>query len=152
MLAAATRDAPAGSVLVESLVREQGPQVLLVNPEGVDVRVNDRLAPPLALLKERDRFSISCGPAYEIDVFNQPWIGPVPAEFVGQSCPVCHDVFRAGQRGFLCPHCRWPMHLEEGPDDKVLKCAHYVTICPTCEKPVRLAAGWLTEPWSGSAS
>lgn len=148
----AGRGAPAGSVLLESLVREQGPRVLLVNPGGINVRVNDRLAPPLILLKERDRLSISFGPAYEVDVFNQPCVGPVPAEFVGQICPVCRGAFRAGQRVLQCPHCRRPMHLEEGPEDEALKCAPTITDCLSCGHPVRLAAGWLTEPWSGTAS
>lgn len=148
----AGRGAPAGSVLLETLVREQGLRVLMVNPGGVKVLVNDHLAPPLVLLKERDRLSISFGSSYEVAVFNQPCIGPVPAEFVGQVCPACRGAFSAGQRAFQCPHCRRPMHLEEGPDDEVLKCAQCVTNCPSCEKPVRLAAGWLTEPWSGTAS
>lgn len=152
VLAEAGGGGPAGSVLLEPLLREGGPRILVVNAHGIAVRVNDRVAPPVVLLKEGDRLSVSFGTIYEVDLFSEPSIGPVPAEFVGRCCHVCHVSFGPDQRVFMCPHCRYPLHLEDGPDDEVLKCAALVASCPACERPIRLAAGWLTEPWSGTAS
>lgn len=136
----------AGCLLLEPVRAGHRQRLLLLVPDGAGLRVNDRLAPPLALLREGDRLGIGAAPALEVGFHAAPVIGPPAPESVGRQCPVCRGNVEASTRIYHCP-CGTPLHLEEGPDHEARKCALVVGHCPSCGQATRLTPGCARQPW-----
>ena len=134
------------AVLLEPLLGRK-PQLLLLNLGSHSVRVNDQLAPALAVLRERDQFRIGCGPAWQVGVFHRPRIQPPSPEEEQLQCLVCLNHLERSDLCFWCPGCGAGMHLKRanGPENAE-PCAGEGEPCLGCTRPISFRESYLTEP------
>lgn len=132
-------------VILEPVTHEGRFRLLLVDPARSTVLVNDQNSTLATLIKERDIIRVGCDTAFEVAIYWRPCIGKTPAELIGATCPICRTSLSENSRCYRCP-CGKGMHLEEGDEEEVLKCALTTPVCQTCQRPVMLAAGYSTVP------
>tara|TARA_R110002096_G_scaffold24760_24_gene78045 strand:+ start:4990 stop:5556 length:567 start_codon:yes stop_codon:yes gene_type:complete len=123
-----------------------GRNLLVLNPDRVPLRVNDLNAPRVHLLEEGDHLLIGNQHLLATALYNCPEIGPPPSANIGRACPVCRNTFTSEDRVYHCGSCGGVLHLEEGDNpDESLQCALSVTHCLTCNHPINLEEGYITQ-------
>jgi hypothetical protein len=137
---------PGAGLLLESVMHDAYPRLLLVNLRSAAIRHNGRVAPHALLLREGDHFGPAGGPTLELALFHRAFVGSPPEVMIGEECPVCRSSFSEETRLYQCAHCGGGLHLEQGAEDEALRCAEMVPECPKCSRPVRLTDGYLTPP------
>lgn len=135
-------------LIVESLVNAAGQlRLVVLNPAAGHLRVNGRSVPRVALLREKDEFSLNYGPSLFVTTWRQPRVGPPDAITLGKPCPVCRVPLAPDTRVYHC-QCGCGLHCER-PEDKAepLQCASLAEFCIRCSSPIITASGfsWLPE-------
>ncbi len=134
-------------MLVEQVAHRRQPRLLLARGRAKGVFLNGLPAPHFMLLRERDTLRLDEGFLLHVTVYNQPVIGPVPADWIGKECPICRVPLTATSRCFVCA-CGAVMHCEDDEKDDSLQCAQLRVRsgCPACQRPVVLEPGYAYLP------
>ena len=120
--------------------------LVMAVPPGLDVRVNGRPTPRLAILDVADQVQLRDA-VLHVTRFRKPYVGPPTPEHRGRRCPVCSVSFDADTRVFVC-ECNAVLHAEEPgtkPDRDLLQCSSLGT-CPDCARPVSMTTGFVYTP------
>lgn len=138
--------APAGAaqaqgIVIEPLTHRRRDVVLVVTHTGRAPRINGQPAPSIAVLNENDQLLLDgAAEPLTLSCDTAPNVGPVPADSVGRACPFCRVVFAPGTRVYLCA-CGQALHLEDpAAGEDRLECATLAVECPSCGRPINLAA------------
>ncbi len=137
-----TTEPAESKALVEPVVLRRRPRVLLITVPGGNVRINGRIAPIVAVLREGDRVLLEGAKhSLRLCLTRTPRIGPVAAENIGLPCPFCRVPFIGATRVYTCS-CGQSLHMEDGTagDDR-LECATLARECPRCNRPINLSTG-----------
>jgi len=138
--------------VLEPVWTTQPPQLLMLTMNGEAAMVNGAPAPPVALLRQKDM--VQFGPASDcvahVTIYNEPYIGPPPADVIGRTCPVCLATITSDDtaRVYVCRRCRTPLHLEgeETPPKRRRECALVSPNCYSCGLPVVMEKGYTYRP------
>jgi hypothetical protein len=136
-----TNDRPASCfVALEPIRIRHRPMMVLLQPNGLRVRLNGQIAPCVAVIGHDDQLLVEAADGHSVQIAKRrrPSVQTVPPGFLGQICPVCRTPFLAGQRVWICD-CEQPLHNEppERGEDR-LECARLPTHCPICNDPIAL--------------
>jgi len=134
--------------LLEPVVSRQRLLLLLIGQAGEAARINGQVAPPIAVLREKDQIQFDDELLFHVTLFSRPQISRVPDALVGNECPLCRVPFVAGTLVYACAICNAVMHLqgEEEPEETRLECAMTATECPVCHSPIEMTEGYRYEP------
>jgi hypothetical protein len=137
-----SRGPVAGTLHFEPLSVDRRPALLMLTPQGVDVRVNDRPSPRIALLAVGDQLQIGDA-VLHLTRYREFAVGPPSPEILGRKCAVCLIPFAHDTRVYVHDVCGQPLHLEpeSKPPEERLECAR-LGDCPHCERPISLKSGY----------
>lgn len=136
------------STVLESVTMGPRPILVMLCPEGGQVRVNGQLAPRVVLLREKDQFQVpGISFIFHVTLFHQSRLGLASPEHAGKECPVCRGHIEAATTVYTCP-CGAVIHClgEERPPDERLECLKLSTDCPVCGTLVVLTRGYSYVP------
>jgi hypothetical protein len=136
-----TRGPEAGKLQFEPLTVDRRPALLMLTPTGVDVRVNDRPSPRIAVLAVGDQVQIGDA-VLHLTRYRDFAVGPPSAELLGRRCEVCRVPFDEHTRVYI-HDCGQPLHLEpeSKPAEDRLECA-LLGECPNCREPISMKSGF----------
>jgi hypothetical protein len=131
----------AGTLWFESLTVDRRPALLMLTPNEVDVRLNDRPAPRISVLSMGDQLQIGDA-VLHLTRYREFAVGPPAPELLGRRCEVCRLPFVENTRVYV-HDCGQPLHLEpeSKPAEDRLECA-LVGDCPTCREPISMESGY----------
>jgi hypothetical protein len=137
--------AAADTLQLEPLTVDRRPALLMLTPNEVGVRVNDRPAPRIAVLAVGDQLQIGDA-VLHLTRYREFPVGPPSAEMLGRPCPVCRVPFDENTRAYV-HDCGLAMHLEpeSKPAEDRLECA-LLGDCPNCDGPISLESGYAYVP------
>jgi hypothetical protein len=140
-----SRGAAADTLQFEPLSVDRRPGLLMLTPNRVDVRVNDRPVPRIAVLAIGDQLQIGDA-VLHLTRYREFPVGPPSAEMLGRPCPVCRVPFDEKTRVYV-HDCGLAMHLEpeSKPAEDRLECA-LLGDCPNCDGPISLESGYAYVP------
>jgi hypothetical protein len=133
-------------LLLEPVLRGREHRLLLIDLGVGELWHNDRIAPGVVCLRDADQFHVRGGTVLEVALFGRARVGPPPPDCLGKPCPYCKVPFAPDTRVLLCAVCGEALHLEEGGEDEVLRCAAMTADCPRCREALRTSAGYLRQP------
>jgi hypothetical protein len=130
----------------ERIEGERGAALLMRVPRGLDVRINGRPSPPIALLAVADQVQVAHGVLHvtrERDgVARRP-----SAQQLGRKCPVCSVPIDRETR-IVVHECGALLHAEQSGDRAdeadLLQCSSLT--CPDCDRPVVIGTGLVFTP------
>lgn len=142
-IVAAPRDRrpEAGTLHFEPLGVDGRPALLMLKAEGVDVRVNDRPSPRIAVLVVGDQLQIGSA-VLHLTRYREFSVGPPSPELLGRRCEVCRVAFVEDTQVYV-HDCGQALHLEPAskPAEERLECA-LLGDCPNCREPISLESGY----------
>jgi hypothetical protein len=120
--------------------------LLALNPAGGLFLVNGQPVPSMAMLAEKDEFSLNHGRAFFVTLFNQRRVGPPDSALVGKPCPVCRAPFREQSRVYHCV-CGAGIHDQSANEEVgTLDCLPLCEegFCPVCRSQPIIAQDGFT--------
>jgi hypothetical protein len=130
--------------------RSRQPAMLFTPPDDCAL-LNGVPCPPVALLSAADQVQLG-DYVVHVALFNRPALGPVPAELVGQSCPICRRRFAEGSYVYVCHQCHAtalhdiPPGKAASESEDLLDCVRMCSECPACNAPIMLDEGYAHYP------
>jgi hypothetical protein len=147
IVAARRSRGPEASMLhFEPLSVDRRPALLMLAPRDVEVRVNGRPSPRIAVLGVGDQ--VQTGDAVlHLTRYREFAVGPPSPEMIGRPCELCRVPFVEDTRVYIHDVCGRPLHLEpeSKPAEDRLECAR-IGDCPNCRKPISLESGYAYLP------
>jgi hypothetical protein len=136
-----TRGPEAGTLQFEPLTVDGRPALLMLTPNEVEVRVNDRPSPRIAVLAVGDQLQIGDA-ILHLTRYRELAVGPPSPELLGRRCGVCLVPFDQDTRVYV-HDCGQPLHLEpeSKPAEERLECA-LLGDCPHCLEPISMQSGF----------
>ena len=128
-----------------------GRDLLMLTPgeNEAPIRVNDLVAPSVALLRQGDHLHVGDCP-FEVAQYSQPDIAPPDEAALGKACPVCRTPFEPYTRVYRCA-CGCLIHHEEGENpEELLICSDLLDGCPACGREITLTEGYVRTPFAES--
>ena len=142
-IVAAPRSQPpqVGALRFEPLSVDGRPALLMLQANGVEVRVNHRPSPRIALLAVGDQLQIGDA-VLHLTRYREFSVGPPSPELLGRCCEVCRVPFDENTCVYI-HDCGQPLHLEpeSKPAEDRLECA-LLGDCPNCREPISLTSGY----------
>jgi hypothetical protein len=142
IVAAPRSHGPASAMLqFEPLGVDRRPALLMLTPYGIDIRLNDRPSPRIAVLAVGDQLQVGDA-VLHLTRFLEFAVGPPSPELLGRRCEVCRVPFDQHTRVYV-HDCGQPLHLEpeSKPAEDRLECA-LLGDCPNCREPISLESGY----------
>ena len=139
----------AAAAFVQPVFTDGKPPALMATRVGPGcMRVNGAWCGAAAVLHEKDELlvpDVLPGPLF-VTLFAEPFLGPPPAELVGQPCGFCKVPFEGGTRLYRCP-CGAALHAESASDaDDPLDCVAQLATCRSCGLPLLAEPGLTWTP------
>ena len=120
----------------------------MLAPGRFDLRINDRPAGPVSILKPKDQLQVAANYALHVSALIKPYTGPPDDADVGQECLVCRTRVLSNQTIFRCPLCDVPLHAggPDRPEHDRLECSVTATDCPRCRSVMVREEGYSYVP------
>ena len=136
-----SRAPKAGTLQFEPLTVDRRPALLMLTSNEVEVRVNDRPSPRIAVLAVGDQLQIGDAVVH-LTRYREFAVGPPSTELLGRRCEVCRVPFDERTRVYI-HDCGQPLHLEpeSKPAEDRLECA-LLGDCPNCREPISMESGY----------
>jgi hypothetical protein len=132
----AGRRRPGGAAcLLEPVVQENVPYLLVLTSERRPIQVNGERRARIACLRQRDQLQLHDGRTFQVALHIECVIGRAPASHQDKPCAVCHET--VGERVvYLCPSCDSAVHCDRRDPDDVRDCLSLCSECPSCRSPI----------------
>ncbi len=136
----------AHGVLIEpTMSSDKRLQLVLVNRGKREVRVNETVAPRVALLREGDRFRLDQEAAFHVCLYRRPRVAlAAHLGVAGKTCPVCLLPLQEDDVCYACV-CGTAYQCNPPPTGK-LECARTLSRCITCQRELVLQGGFVRLP------
>jgi hypothetical protein len=133
--AAAWRSSTPAECLLEPVVQENVPCLLVLASDRRPVRVNGERRARIAGLRQHDQLQLHDGRTFQVALHMRCVIGRAPDSHKDKPCGVCHET--VGERAvYLCPSCDSAVHCDQRDPDDVRDCLSLCSECPSCRSPL----------------
>jgi hypothetical protein len=148
----------AGTFVVEQIVTESGPHLLVLTPPGRSARVNGAPLPRVGLLRDGDQVLLDGVVSLQVAVVRRFFRQAAERQHTTRPCVVCRGRIVEGREIYLCAceavmHCESPESSEGSADflllgstDERLNCAAMLPGCPVCQRSIEWPAAEAPRP------